>query len=231
MTEERNERVIRDAEFAKRLRQSINEHPHAPDSHGQQVWLKRELEAKGHKMTKEAVRKWFAGEAKPRPKVVKSKAALLNVDLAWLSLGVAPDLAPKERRLRDATADGAVNLVAGLIQMSGGHPAFPEDDKAPADLFAIIKGAQYAFKVLLAIEEGEGMLKFKTPTQSEGLTLLGVVKTGPLSYDLLLLDPEMIERHGNVYGPITEVDMLHARGRYTTDGETWAKVKTFEERL
>lgn len=41
-------------------------------------------------------------------------AQLLEVDLGWLTLGTKPEMTPKERKARNAVADGAVNLVAAV---------------------------------------------------------------------------------------------------------------------
>jgi hypothetical protein len=46
-------------------------------------------------------------------------------------MGIDPEFQPHERKLRNAMADGAVNLVAGFIQMDGAYPAFPEESDTP----------------------------------------------------------------------------------------------------
>ena len=107
-------RVIRDKAFAKRLEIACEGHPHCPTDQyrGKQKWLYEGLDSEfGVKVSAEAVRKWFSGESRPRPKVMSFIARLLEVDEAWLSLGITPDLTPREQKQRNAVADGAVNLV------------------------------------------------------------------------------------------------------------------------
>lgn len=163
---------------------ACNGNPLAPDLHnGRYVWLKSQLEQKfGETVSIETCRKWFAGEARPRPNKMSKIAQILEVDIAWLSLGIDPDIAPRERRLRNAMADGVVNVVAGLIQMDGGRPAFPADDDKRAeeegiDLYTIIKGANYAFHISLGEIEGK-KLRFPVPAKNDAVIVLGVIRDG-----------------------------------------------------
>lgn len=203
-------KVIRDPDFAKRLDQACDGHSHVPPKHsGRLTWVQRELSGRfDEDVSVETVRKWFAGEAKPRPDKLAKIAQLLEVDVAWLSLGIDPSMAPRERKVRNAMVDGAVNLVAGLIQMDGGHPAFPvEGDKAAqknhVDLHAIIKGAKYDLHISLGEQDGKNV-RFSVPTTYEAVVVLGVVKDG-FNIQIVEIPAELIEageRHG---GSITVV--------------------------
>jgi hypothetical protein len=153
----------------------------------------------------ESVRKWFAGEAKPRPDKTKLLAELLQVDVGWLQIGIDPGMAPRERKIRNATVDGAVNMIAGFIQMDGGFPAFPteSDKRAQADnidIHAIIRGAKYDFHIALANDDGS----FTIPTKHEGVIVLGVVRDGFL-VEVFEISPEAIEEHGRKHGGSIEV--------------------------
>lgn len=128
-----------DKDFAKRLNQACDAHPHIPPyGQGRQTWIKERLD-----VSAEAVRKWMYGESRPRPDKMKMLARLLEADEAWLSHGIKPDLGPKERKARNAAAEGAVNVAVGLVQMNGGNVAFPSD-KDPrrefVDFYAILRG-------------------------------------------------------------------------------------------
>lgn len=132
------------------------------------------------------------GESKPRQDKNGLLAKLLEVDPSWLFMGIDSDLGPRERKARNAMADGVVNVVAGLIQMDGGSPAFPADDDARAtkdnvDLYAVIKGAQYVFHVALGNDDG----RFVVPTQHENVIVLGVRRKG-FSFEIYELPPEVI---------------------------------------
>lgn len=201
------ERVIRDAAFAERLSQACDAFTHVPPKNsGRLTWIKRELFKRFKiRVSVETVRKWFSGEAKPRPEKLNRIAQLLEVDVAWLSLGVHQDSVGRERRARNAVANGAVNLVAGLIQLDGGHPAFPEADskdlkRAHVDLHAIIKGAQYDIHVSLGEPEGR-TVRFLVPPKTNEMLVLGVVRRG-LSFDIFEITPDMISKGTSTAGAI-----------------------------
>lgn len=142
-------KVVRHKDFAKRIEMACENHPHAPSGHGRQVWLKNTLEENfAEKVSREAVRKWFAGEARPKPKMMSIVARALAVDEAWLSIGITPTATPVEKRKQNALTAGAVNMVAAQIQLAGGHIAFPETSDE-FDLNAIIRGKSHNIAVRL----------------------------------------------------------------------------------
>lgn len=71
----RTDVVTRDAGFAHRLRKAVEGVKDIPDfgQGQQQTWLRERLG-----VSAEAVRKWFSGEARPRPPMMKQLAALLD---------------------------------------------------------------------------------------------------------------------------------------------------------
>ena len=213
------DRVIRDPEFAKRLDSACDASGHCPPLHkGRLTWVQTELKRNfKEKISVETVRKWFAGEAKPRPEKVAMLAELLQVDISWLSLGVDKGMAPRELKIRGREIDGAVNIVAGLIEMDGGHAAFASEaeQKRGVDLHAIIKGAKYDFHVVVP-EEGV----FRVPSQRDGLVVLGVAKKG-LTLEVTEIPEDVIDR-GTNRGGVVEV-------KSTTKG--MKRVEGFAQRL
>jgi transcriptional regulator with XRE-family HTH domain len=210
-------KVIRDPEFAKRLAIAFDHHPVVPPpNYGRNVWIKEQLEKRfAASVSVEAVRKWASGEMRPRPQMLSYMARLLEVDESWLSLGIEPELAPREQRARNAMADGAVNVVAGLIQINGGSPAFPEENderakRAHIDLYAIIKGAQYALHISLAqsVDDGDGY-RFTVPINFKDAFQMGVIVTGVSSVLLVEIDEENIAA-GHRKGPGIEVHLKAA---------------------
>ena len=127
-------------DFVNRLNEACDHHPDAPPPYrGRQRWLSKVIS-----VSPEASRKWFAGEARPRPPVMKKIAEALKVDEGWLALGLTPIHEPSERKVAERRAGGAIYYIAGLIEMEGGTVAFPEGDDADAgvDLFATVRGRQ-----------------------------------------------------------------------------------------
>jgi transcriptional regulator with XRE-family HTH domain len=207
-------RKIRDPEFSRRLEKTLDENPYTHEMHhGRLTWVQRELAKKfgdRGKVSVESVRKWVSGEAKPREDFIAMLAEILEVDTAWLQLGIAPDLTPRDRKIQNAAVDGAVNLIAGLIQINGGHPAFPEAKDARAakshiDLYAIIKGAQYAFHVSLATSPAPGHARFVVPAEYADALQLGVIMVDDMTFRIVELDAERIEALGQRKGATIEV--------------------------
>lgn len=221
-------------DFANRLNAVAATHPDVPPSnYGRLGWFADEFAKRGDEVSKEMVRKYFAGENKPRQKRLALLAEILGVDEAWLSLGKSADLESKRAVLRNSQVAGVVNVVAGLIQMHGGTPAFPEEgdgraEREHVDLYAIIRGAQYAIHVALA-DETEDKFTFRLPPGLGRNTIaLGVIQTSPLCIDIIELDAEGLAAVGRRGKTGTEfmVDEDYRTGDYQ-----WRRVESFAKRL
>ncbi|MEG3175796.1 helix-turn-helix transcriptional regulator [Sphingomonas sp. RB3P16] len=198
-------RKLRNPEFARRLAIACDGNSHCPDMNfGRLVWLKDQLKAKfGTEVSLESVRKWCSGESTPKHDKVAQIAELLGVDLAWLHVGIDQGLTPREIKKRKGQVSGVINLVAGLIELDGGHTAFPEND-GPVDLHAIIRAAKYDFRVILADSNGI----FAVPKDDGGAIMLGVVRTG-FSVEIYEITSEALAA-GKPHGRIVEVDAKSA---------------------
>lgn len=207
-------RIVRDAPFAQRITKAADHHPHVPPiAQGRLSWFRDRFKADyGIEISLETVRKWFYGEAKPRPDKMTMLAKMLEVDEGWLSLGLEPDLQPREQKARNAVADGAVNLLAGVIQMNGGNPAFPVEGDRRAernhiDLYAIIRGAQYAFHVSLAAKADVGY-RFTVPSEWEDAFQMGVIMVDPTTFWFIEIG-EFDVAKGTKRGGFVEVTISH----------------------
>lgn len=222
------DKKIRDQGFADRLHAACDAHPQAPDmNYGRLTWVKDQLKARFDIVVSiETCRKWFAGEVRPRVAKMRCLAELLGVDEAWLSLGVEA-VPAKERRVRNAVADGAVNLLAGVIQMQGGTPAFPDalDTRARAahiDLYAIIQGTQHAFHVAVATKTDD-RYRFTLPAQRGEARALGVVPDEGTCYRFVALDDDLLA-DAEHRGGFVEVEVAAAKLRER-------QIRTFAEGL
>ena len=82
------------SEFHTRLLQGCRENPDIPEyGKGQQTFIAQRLG-----VSQEAVRKWFAGESKPKAAVGRKLAELLGVDYVWLALGTSHGERPQAVR-------------------------------------------------------------------------------------------------------------------------------------
>lgn len=218
-------------EFGLRMLQACENNSSVPPlHHGRLGWFVKEFANCGTTVTRETVRKWFSGESYPRKKAMTTLSSILDVDEAWLAVGQSPGLSQKQVRVRNAMAGGAVNLVAGMIQMDGGHVAFPDEKDSRArteliDLYAIIKGAQYALHVSVGILV-EGDWTFRVPLEALSTFILGVMPVGNMHFQLVELDGEGVEAVGVRKGGTMEV--LLPRDDFNWN---WKQIKTFSERL
>lgn len=210
-------------EFAERMKQACDGNPDVPPpNYGRLGWFVKQLDERCDlKVTQETVRKWSAGESRPRPQMITGLSLILGVDEAWLSLGQQPEISDKVVRQHNLTNGGAVNVVAGFIQLYGGNPAFPkegdkraEDEKV--DLYAIIKGAHYAFHIAVAGPKG-----FIVPTAAEKTVVIGFYLKENFNFDLVELDWERVTEIGHRTG-----------GAYTVPADAgWKKITNFRDRV
>lgn len=222
--------AVRDSGFSDRLNQACDANFHCPPLHkGRLSWIADSLSKKLKKtVSLQTAARWLNGEAKPRRDKNDALANLLGVDPIWLYFGIEQDLTPRERKVRNALADGAVNLIAGLIQMDGGYPAFPDEKDARAqrehvDLYAVIKGANYSFHVTVGTKQDDNW-QFVVPIGHENLVVLGVVREA-FSFRIFELTEDLIANSGgNTRGvsitvPVSDADV--------TENE----IKSFSQRL
>lgn len=103
--------------------------------------------AKATGVTKEGVRRWFAGENKPRSAMIKKLAVILDVDYAWLALGTSIVEAEKLRAVARKQDAGIYALTSFLI-VNGYSPAFSEYAEDGSDITTIIDGKIVKFLVI-----------------------------------------------------------------------------------
>lgn len=208
---------LRDPDFAARLERACIDHPHCPTDlyRGKQKWLREELSAldQSFSASPEAIRKWFAGESRPRPKTMKAVAKVLHVDEAWLSLGIMPEMTQAEKKKRSRTAEGGALLLAGLIQISGGNSTFPSPgDFEREDLLAIIDGEAIEIDAPLARTLQAGVHLFTIKRGFEQRTVVGVLPSG-FGARLALINKKMILSYGVRRGDFIELEVSEQGGK------------------
>ena len=196
-----------------------------PKNYGQLGWFVHQFEERfQHEITQETIRKWFAGESRPRHKTLIMLAKLLKVNETWLAFGTNDDVPKKTGWLLGSMANGVVNLVAGMIQICGGAPAFP-DKEGPVDLSAVIKSALYQFHIVLGARKGADV-QFNVSVEATETLVIGVIRTSELSFDLYEFDWDKITEIGSRQG----AHWVVLTDPHVAD-ETWKKIRTFAERF
>lgn len=214
---------LRHPEFAQRLETACQDCDRCPTEQyrGKQKWVRETLELeRGEKVSPEAVRKWFAGEAKPRPRTMTKLAEILDKDEAWLAIGQMPDMTRRERKKRDVVMEGGALFVAGLVQVSGGYTSFPSTGHADqADFVAIIHGMSREVDAPLARRMGDGLYRFTIKRSFEGRAVIGVVPHQGFGARLILINKNLIETHARSRGDYLELDVMAEGERYTVGGD------------
>lgn len=193
-----------------------------PYGHGRQVFIARRL-----KVTQEAVRKWFTGESRPKVGKMKELAALLEVDEAWLSLGVEAELDRREKRVHGEKTEGAIYLLFGMLTMAGGHCAFPgaKDPRAEyVDFYTILRGAQTAVHVAVGREVSKGVFQFNLPSQYHDVKCAGVIHLGGLRVQCIDLRHELVDKHRQRKGGSYAVAMGKKDGGFFTGSDEWPRL-------
>lgn len=223
---------IREPEFAKRLTEISDRHSRIPAlNKGRLTYISREFMVRGGiKLPLETVRKWYAGEAKPRSKNMQMLTEIVDSNVVYLSLGLDPGLDSKTRQFVRRQATGAVNILAGYVQIAGGNAIYP-DDKDPRagyiDLTIIHDNQQRAVHVALGTLDGDSVA-FSIPREYQQVTLIGAVPAGDFNIDFVELPTRILDGLITPAGGGFEAKIKIGKGRYFAGKMTMPTVKTIE---
>lgn len=219
-----------DKSFAQRMNTACDQNPRIPPyGHGRQTFVQLRMG-----VSHEAVRKWFLGETRPRPDKMTQLASVLECDEAWLALGKKGDLDPRDKRGRNLSLDGAVNVVTGLLQLNGASCAFPADKDPMAafvDIYAIRRGVQLAIHVALGVLAEAGEYHFAIPKEYELCKTIGVVHTQANKMQLLDLDNDTVTRGARRRGGYLELVVTNHDSAYWVDDVKLRKIESFAKDL
>lgn len=211
-------------DFYRRFKKACDDNPNIPPyGHGRQVYLSAKL-----KVTQEAVRKWFTGEARPRAEKMRAISNLLEVDEAWLALGIEPEMDRKEKREHHSKIEGGVHLLFGMFSLAGGHCAFPSERDSRAsyvDFYVIIRGVQMAVHVCVGREISRGQWEFVVPEEHQEVVCIGVIPQTGMKFHLIDLKDDLVEAHKSKKGGDYAVTVNYRDSEYVTGRDTWPRVK------
>lgn len=214
--------------FAQRLTQACDDNTAIPEyGKGRQVVIAKRL-----KVSQEAVRKWFAGEAVPKQGKMKELADFLEADEAWLTLGVEPELDRTAKRTSRRIVEGAVNIFVGMITIEGGQCAFPgEKDPRSAfvDFYAIMRGTQMAVHVSVGREVSKDRFEFIIPREHSDVRCVGFIHLGPGRFHMLEMQEPTIEEHKARKGGQFSLAAHFVEGKYYCGSDVLPRFRTFGE--
>ncbi|MFC7704861.1 hypothetical protein ACFQXB_11705 [Plastorhodobacter daqingensis] len=217
---------LKHPDFFRRLQQACEANPLVPPKHsGQLVWLADQIRKRGKTSPSvESVRKWMSGETMPRHDAMLGLAEILGVDANWLAFGTGEVSTKHQAVSRSRNASGAVNVVAGIAQMSGGSVAFPKEGEKAAEqdkvsLYVYMDGAHYRITVIPS-EDVEGKLTFHVPVEclisDEPPLIIGINPLEDFRFELYRITPDMLEA-GTRKGAFVVVEL----------NPNWKKMKGF----
>ena len=231
----KREIVIRHPDFGARLHEAADMSPSVPPK-GEARYgeIARIMRLKGEEVHSETIRKWFAGEMRPRSEgKLKVLAEALKVDYAWLASGRNPaaaagitagaidrvEVGRSERQLPPESA-----LVRALVELSGATLATSAGADSSGVDFEALKGRVfYRFRVVEGRLDGDGYL-FTVPKVQAGVLIFGLVWLGDMKFRVFELDPEKAAADGMRRGTSFEI-------RISAEAPEHAEILSFEDRL
>lgn len=210
-------------EFSKRLAQACDDSQLIPPyGQGRQAFVAKRL-----KVTQEAVRKWFSGDSRPKPKKMQQLAALLEADEAWLALGVKPEMDRREKRAHGEQSEGAVFFLFGLCTMAGATCAFPQNSgDGPVDFYAIYKGVQYPIHVSVARETSKNVHEFYLPKGYGEVRCIGVIPMSHTRFHLVHLKHTLVDAHAQRKSGGYALTVNRRGTEYHTGADQWPRFET-----
>jgi transcriptional regulator with XRE-family HTH domain len=213
--------------FVQRLNQACDLSKLVPEPHhGRQTYIADKLD-----VTKESVSKWFKGVSVPKHGLMSKLADLLECDQTWLAFGIQAEISRSERRIHANRADGAVQLVWGLITLEGGHcgaPSKNDSRREYVDFYCTLRGAIYPIYVSLAREVSKHRYEAILPKEYEEVRTIAVVPAGVGRYHFLDMQLSKIQEHKARKGGSVVVGFNRAESeKYTTGSDTWPRIRSF----
>lgn len=216
--------------FVSRLHEACDRSPLVPaQGAGRQSYIAERLN-----LSAEGVNKWFKARAIPRPVVMKKLAQLLNVDEAWLALGVTPEIDRNRRIIHGKSTDGAAQLVYALMTFAGircGQPSDTDPRREYVDFYAMIGTSVYPIRVTLGREISEGEYEFYIIPEFKDVRTIGVISLGQDRFHFLDLPADEVDMHKQDKSPSFRlvVNRDPSNSRYVTDKFPWPRIRTFAE--
>jgi len=192
--------------FRKRLEQACRQNPDIPRiGMGKHTVIARKM-----KVSSEAVRRWFNGEAQPRPQMMKALANFLNVDHVWLSLGT-------DFREMDALKDVAKQNDIGLYAFCGyavdkGYRIGIDDSVSGADLVLVKNTSVRYVKVINANLFNTDSQNLQCEQQDTTVTVVLAVRTQSSGFSFEFLEIPDIMKRCKIHKVIRSEDKILVNG-------------------
>lgn len=197
------------SEFYTRLHQACSENPDIPEyGKGRQTYISQQMG-----VSQEAVRKWFAGESKPKSAMGRKLAQLLGVDYVWLALGTSHGEIEKRKEVAGRQHASVYALMAYYVR-EGFSAAFDHDNEA-VDIITIKQGMHNHVAVRNAVDSGSYLtVRFPSSSINDVSTIVSVEKEGScINFDFLWVTEDVWAHHGIRDGAEMMLKFENPKGR------------------
>lgn len=143
------------------------------------------------KVSHESVRKWFSGEAIPRPKSMTALAKLLKVEVSWLQLGVDHSQIQVHRG-EAQKKDIGVFVLAHFLTSNDFHVAFTPSDPDASDITGIRDGVVKKFRAYTFADDNSSIDYSPTAT-SDIIHIACVITTDESGMHAEFIDLSLIK--------------------------------------
>lgn len=179
----------------------------------------------------EAVSKWFKGISMPRPAKMAELANLLEVDPAWLGMGIKAELDRVERSQVAKNASAAAMYLRSIMALAGVHCADPNPNDPQferIDFYATLNGVAHPIRVTLGRAVGDDQYDLSIPSDFKHLRHFGLVQWSTGNIDVIDMPASKINldktaKNGDFLVRITRVGDLG----YTSDRDEWLTIRDF----
>jgi len=201
-----------DHEFSRRMKIALEANPGIPEKNrGMFSWVRNELREKhGIEVTLETVRKWYAGTIRPRAKKLEALAEILRADTAWLAHGSTIMQDTLDTARHRASSHGAINVVAGFLQIEGASIAFPEDEnEAQRNHFFVIHQGRHSAAFVSHGQKKAAAYRFEFPNIAEKVKLLFTIIDEEGKFRMFIPSVADIRENASYRGGLYTISAMH----------------------
>lgn len=174
-------------------------------------------------VSESAIGKYFEGRARPVPKLMTRLAAILNVDEAWLSLGIGVGAMPTAYQYSEKAGAGAY-LAFGIF-MSAGYQCEFVKEPGPVDFYAIKAGKRLDISVTLGQRLSSDQCLASVRPNSDSLLNLCAIPENATDFAILVMDKVGVERFGSPSSESIDVPLVKEGRSFRTEDNVWLGLK------
>ena len=157
-----------------------------PKGEGRNAHIAREMN-----VSHESVRRWLAGESKPRPSSMAALAKLLGVTVAFLDLGL-DDSQLQAGSEKAQIKDIGVFVLAHFLISNDFHVSFTPKDTTALDITGMRDGVVKYFRAFTFVDDNSS-IDYSPPATSDIIHIACVIRTDDTGMHAEFIDLSLIK--------------------------------------